>query len=101
MVPRVDSFKCDGCGICIQRCPPQIMGLVKGKAAILTDLCEECGICHEVCPINAIHFRLPNYAVAASDPAYDSPRDVAPHQGNWRVGVPLGGDGEGRYKEGA
>ena len=101
MVPRVDSFKCDGCGICIQRCPPQIMGNIKGKAAILEDLCEECGICHEVCPIGAIHFRLPNYAVAAVHDAYTSPRDVKPNPGNWRVGVPMGQDGEGHFEEGA
>jgi MinD superfamily P-loop ATPase len=58
MVPTIDAFRCDGCGICVQRCPPQIMGLVKNKAAILTDLCEECGICAEVCPIAAVRFKL-------------------------------------------
>ena len=58
MVPTIDAFLCDGCGVCIQRCPPQIMGLVKGRAAILTDLCEECGICAEVCPIAAVRFKL-------------------------------------------
>ena len=45
MVPVVDVFKCNGCGICVKRCPPQVMGLVKDKAAILVQLCEECGIC--------------------------------------------------------
>lgn len=60
MVPVIDVFKCDGCGICVQKCPPQIMGLIKEKAALLVDLCEECGICAEVCPIGAIQFELPN-----------------------------------------
>ena len=60
MVPVVDAYRCDGCNVCVQRCPPKIMGLVKGIAVLITDLCEECGICAEVCPINAINFKLPN-----------------------------------------
>jgi Pyruvate/2-oxoacid:ferredoxin oxidoreductase delta subunit len=59
MVPTIDAFKCDGCNICVLRCPPQVMGLVKGVAVIITDLCEECGICNDVCPIGAVRFRLP------------------------------------------
>ena len=66
MIPRIDVFKCDGCGACVKRCPVQIMGLIRGKAALLQDLCEECGICAEACPIEAIRFRLPNYGVAAT-----------------------------------
>ncbi|OGL42465.1 MAG: hypothetical protein A2161_06895 [Candidatus Schekmanbacteria bacterium RBG_13_48_7] len=95
MVPKIDVFKCDGCGICVKRCPPQIMGLINNKAAILIDLCEECGICHEVCPIHAIHFRLPNYAVQEIHNAYCVPREFTPNPGNWTVGVPRGHDGEG------
>ena len=61
MVPTIDAFKCDGCNICVLRCPPQIMGLVKGIATIVTDLCEECGICNDVCPIGAVRFHLPEH----------------------------------------
>ncbi len=60
MFPIVNAFKCDGCGVCVIRCPSQIMGLINGKAAYLQVLCEECGICAEVCPKNAIMFELPN-----------------------------------------
>ena len=59
MIPSIDAFKCDGCAICVRRCPPQIMGLVKNIATIVTDLCEECGICNDVCPIGAVRFTLP------------------------------------------
>ena len=59
MVPTIDAYLCNGCGICVQRCPPQIMGLVKSIATIITDLCDECGICNDVCPIRAIRFKLP------------------------------------------
>ncbi len=50
MVPHVVVSKCTGCGTCVRECPEQIIGLVKNKAAILTDLCVECGICAFVCP---------------------------------------------------
>jgi len=98
MIPKVDVFRCDGCGLCVRHCPPQIMGLIKNKAAILADLCEECGICHEACPIGAIHFRLPNHGLVKTHEAYFSPRQATPNPGNWRVGVPRGHDGEGRAK---
>jgi len=99
MVPKIDVFRCDGCGICVKRCPPQVMGLVRDKAVILVDLCEECGICHEVCPVGAVHFRLPNLGVQGADESYSSPRDVAPTPGRWTVGVPRGYDGQGHYRE--
>jgi len=95
MIPKVDVFKCDGCGVCVKRCPAHIMGLIKSKAAILVDLCEECGICAEVCPVHAIHFRLPNRAVEDIHESYESPRVDRPTPGNWTVGVPRGYDGEG------
>ena len=60
MVPYVVVSKCTGCGTCIRGCPDQIIGLVKNKAAILTDLCVECGICAFVCPNVAMVNELPN-----------------------------------------
>ena len=59
MVPVIDIFKCDGCKICVKFCPPQVIGMIQKKAAILVDLCEECGICVDVCPIDAVQFKLP------------------------------------------
>ena len=59
MFPIINTFRCDGCGVCVTRCPAQIMGLINGKAAYLQMLCEECGICAEVCPANGIYFELP------------------------------------------
>lgn len=99
MVPKIDVFKCDGCGVCIKRCPPKVMGLIKNKAAILVDLCEECGICAEMCPIEAIHFRLPNLCAAAAHEVYVVPREDTPNRGDWKLGVPRGYDGEGHYRQ--
>ena len=95
MVPKIDVFRCDGCGVCTKHCPPQIMGLIKDKAAILVDLCEECGICAEACPVGAIHFKIPNKGVDATFEAYRTPRALVPNPGNWCVGVPRGYDGAG------
>jgi MinD superfamily P-loop ATPase len=66
----IDAFKCNGCGTCVKRCPPKIIGLIKEKAAILVQLCEECGICAEVCPIGAIHFKVPNAGIVKTHEAY-------------------------------
>ena len=62
MFPIVNVFKCDGCGVCVLRCPPKIMGMINGKAAYLRMLCEECGICAEVCPKDSIQFELPQFS---------------------------------------
>ena len=95
MIPKIDVFRCDGCGVCAKHCPPQIMGLIKDKAAILVDLCEECGICAEACPVGAIHFRIPNKGVEGTFESYETPRAFVPNPGNWCVGVPRGYDGAG------
>ncbi len=70
MVPVIDAYRCDGCNVCVLRCPPQVMGLVKGVAVLITDLCEECGICSEVCPIDAVRFKLPHRAIPIDHDAY-------------------------------
>ena len=70
MIPVIDVFKCNGCGVCVKRCPPKIIGLINSKAAILVQLCEECGICAEVCPIDAIDFAVPRAEIAATHEAY-------------------------------
>jgi len=70
MVPLIDGFKCDGCGVCVLRCPPQIMGIVKKRAVLINDLCEECGICADACPIHAIWFKLPELHYHPEHEAY-------------------------------
>lgn len=60
LYPWVDAYRCNGCAACVRACPPSIIGLVKGKAAIILDLCQQCGECFEACPVEgALYFKLP------------------------------------------
>lgn len=75
MFPVINAFRCDGCGVCVTRCPAQIMGLINGRAAYLQMLCEECGICAEVCPKHSIQFGLPDrYGASEVHVAYSFTR---------------------------
>ncbi|MDD4649351.1 MAG: 4Fe-4S binding protein [Desulfoplanes sp.] len=62
-MPEIDYEKCITCGICVERCPVEAMGLVsandskhpkKKKPLINTELCLGCGICARNCPEKAI-----------------------------------------------
>jgi MinD superfamily P-loop ATPase len=74
MVPEVNVFKCNGCGVCVKGCPVGIIGLVNGRAAILRTLCEECGICAFVCPQVAIANELPDGGIGTGQTTYVSRR---------------------------
>ncbi len=59
LYPWVDAYRCNSCGACVRACPPGVIGLVKGKAAIILDLCQQCGECFEACPVEgALLFKL-------------------------------------------
>lgn len=47
--------KCIGCGMCLNVCPHEVLGLPNGKVQIINrDACMECGACAQNCPVNAI-----------------------------------------------
>ncbi len=67
LYPWIDAYRCNGCDKCAKACPPEIIGMFKGKAVIILDLCQQCGECFEACPVEgAIMFKLPPGA-AVSD----------------------------------
>ncbi len=51
---RVDTDKCNGCGLCISACPRKAIVLVDGVARIDLQRCEGRGECIDRCPMGAI-----------------------------------------------
>ncbi|MCX5998076.1 MAG: 4Fe-4S binding protein [Chloroflexi bacterium] len=54
-LPFVNRSLCDGCGLCVDVCIPEVLALVDDVAAIIR--AEECGYCTDcevVCPHGAI-----------------------------------------------
>jgi MinD superfamily P-loop ATPase len=55
-VPIIDNALCDGCGLCIQACPYDVLSLFNGKAVISQpQACEYSGHCEMICPVHAIN----------------------------------------------
>lgn len=62
--PSFNSETCKACGLCVKRCPMEIVTLEdsekatnkKGKIAVIkdTDICIGCGVCSYKCPTKAI-----------------------------------------------
>ena len=53
-MPWVDQGKCTGCGICVEKCPVDVISMEGEKAKINMDECIHCGTCHDVCPQQAV-----------------------------------------------
>ena len=54
---RIDSKKCNGCGLCVSACHEGAIGMRNGKAVLLRDdHCDGLGDCLPVCPTKAISF---------------------------------------------
>ena len=55
----VNPEKCNGCGICVDRCFVSEMELIDGVVTI-GEGCKGCGRCVEVCPEEALSLRIEN-----------------------------------------
>lgn len=52
---RIDPGDCEGCGVCIERCPNHaIFRNVHGLAEVNHSICLTCGYCAPMCPVRAI-----------------------------------------------
>ena len=53
--PYIDIIKCIGCGSCVKVCPESVLGIVGGRAAIVSGIkCVGHALCEDVCPVGAI-----------------------------------------------
>ena len=54
---KIDTEKCNGCGLCAEACHEGAIGMSGGKAVLLRDdYCDGLGDCLPVCPTEAISF---------------------------------------------
>jgi len=53
LIAKVDSDKCDGCSICLERCVFQARRIEDGKSFVIKENCYGCGLCTTTCPTGA------------------------------------------------
>jgi len=55
--PEIDYKKCNGCGVCVEKCRFGALKMEKGKPKLNPFLCEGCGACEVICPQKAIKLK--------------------------------------------
>lgn len=81
---KINTKKCNGCGLCAEACHEGAIAMVNGKAKLIRDdYCDGLGDCLPVCPTNAISFEEREAA------AYDEEAVVANKSTN-REPLPCG-----------
>ena len=51
----IDAAKCDGCGVCVDSCPTDVLRMEAAKAVVVYPAdCHVCFLCHNDCPQKAI-----------------------------------------------
>jgi len=53
---HVTKDECTGCGMCVEACPQEAVGLNNKVAVVIEASCIECGTCVDLCPDGAIQF---------------------------------------------
>ena len=54
-MPIIDVYKCDGCGLCVDVCHCNALGIVNETITIIETVdCDWCTDCEAVCPTGAI-----------------------------------------------
>ena len=64
-IEQIDSDLCNGCGICIESCPMDVIRMdKKSKKAVIRypEDCMICGWCTTDCPQNAISVSLDKHS---------------------------------------
>jgi putative YpdA family bacillithiol system oxidoreductase len=70
--PHIDLAKCIGCGSCVKVCPESVLGIVNGRATIVSGLkCVGHALCADVCPVGAIMMGFGSPKQGEEIPWYD------------------------------
>jgi len=55
VMPVVDESRCNGCGVCVTKCPAGAVRITEGRVEFLSnDACTYCGVCEDICPEGAV-----------------------------------------------
>jgi len=55
MIKIIAIENCDGCGVCVDSCPTEVLDLAHEKVKIVdSELCSDCLICMQVCPYGVL-----------------------------------------------
>jgi NAD-dependent dihydropyrimidine dehydrogenase PreA subunit len=57
-IERIDENQCNGCGICVNSCPMDVIRMDEGRQkaiAIYPEDCTLCAVCEIDCPQHAIY----------------------------------------------
>ena len=58
-IKEIDTYRCIGCGVCVQSCMNDVLRMKRGKAHIAyQEDCSICFACETDCPREAIFFGL-------------------------------------------
>ncbi len=58
--PFVAAFNretCEGCGVCLERCPMEAIHRVEGQITVDPDRCIGCGLCVSTCPTGSLSLK--------------------------------------------
>lgn len=82
---KIDTEKCNGCGLCAKACHEGAIEMIDGKAKLTReDYCDGLGDCLPACPVNAITFE------EREAPAYNEAAVLAAKQEKLHAPLPCG-----------
>lgn len=55
MIDIVAIAECDGCGVCVDNCPTEVLGIEGEKVKVIdSEMCTDCRVCMQVCPYGVL-----------------------------------------------